>query len=81
MGKKAEHLDEIRIREAEDKLLTLDKNPESPDQFDRLLLGSPNDSQLWIKYMSFHLQVRIAAYTNIILGIGKYSLHQCLLHS
>lgn len=46
----------MKLRHAEEELLSLD-NPQNADQFDRLLLGSPNDSELWIKYMSFHLQV------------------------
>ncbi|KAF2773115.1 nucleic acid-binding protein [Teratosphaeria nubilosa] len=36
----------------------LDKNgPQSVSDFERLLLGSPNDSQLWIQYMAFQLQL------------------------
>lgn len=31
--------------------------PESTADFERLLLGSPNSSYLWIQYMSFHLQM------------------------
>ncbi|GMH49278.1 hypothetical protein TrVE_jg1364 [Triparma verrucosa] len=32
-----------------------DSNPESPSDFERLLLASPNDSTVWIKYMAYHL--------------------------
>jgi rRNA biogenesis protein RRP5 len=34
-----------------------DANPETADDFERLLAGSPNDSELWIRYMSFHLSL------------------------
>ncbi|EDL42026.1 programmed cell death protein 11 [Mus musculus] len=30
--------------------------PESADDFDRLVLSSPNSSILWLQYMAFHLQ-------------------------
>lgn len=33
------------------------KAPESTADFERLLLGSPNSSFLWIQYMSFQLQL------------------------
>ncbi|CDO73457.1 hypothetical protein BN946_scf185013.g92 [Trametes cinnabarina] len=33
------------------------KAPESNADFERLLLGSPNSSYLWIQYMSFQLQI------------------------
>ena len=33
------------------------KKPESTADFERLLLGSPNSSYLWIQYMSFQLQL------------------------
>ncbi|KII94182.1 hypothetical protein PLICRDRAFT_122174 [Plicaturopsis crispa FD-325 SS-3] len=33
------------------------KTPESNADFERLLLGSPNSSFLWVQYMSFQLQI------------------------
>lgn len=33
------------------------KTPESNADFERLLLGSPNSSYLWVQYMSFQLQL------------------------
>lgn len=33
------------------------RQPESTADFERLLLGSPNSSYLWIRYMSFQLQL------------------------
>ncbi|CAH0392949.1 unnamed protein product [Bemisia tabaci] len=47
---------EAKIRQAEEELLNAEKNPQSADHFDRLLLASPNESVLWIKYMAYHLQ-------------------------
>ena len=32
------------------------RSPESADDFDRLVLSSPNSSILWLQYMAFHLQ-------------------------
>lgn len=29
--------------------------PESPEEFDRLLLSSPNSSIVWVKYMAYHM--------------------------
>ena len=31
--------------------------PETADDFERLLLGSPNSSYLWIKYMAYQLSL------------------------
>ena len=33
------------------------REPQSVADFERLLLGNPNDSKLWIMYMSFQLQL------------------------
>ncbi|KAK9386774.1 hypothetical protein V1515DRAFT_587107 [Lipomyces mesembrius] len=33
------------------------KNPESVSDFERMLLGSPNSSALWIRYMAFQVQL------------------------
>ena len=49
-----------RKRKAIELDLTADmhtKTPESNADFERLLLGSPNSSYLWIQYMSFQLQL------------------------
>ena len=45
------------MRDAEDTLLEGGATPESADAFDRLVLGSPNSSYLWVKYVAFHLQL------------------------
>jgi rRNA biogenesis protein RRP5 len=34
---------------------TADENPETVQDFERLLAGEPNSSELWIRYMAFHL--------------------------
>lgn len=34
---------------------TADENPETAGDFERLLAGNPNSSELWIRYMAFYL--------------------------
>ncbi|KAJ8488314.1 hypothetical protein ONZ45_g14005 [Pleurotus djamor] len=49
-----------RKKKAIEQDLTADmhtKTPESNADFERVLLGSPNSSYLWIQYMSFQLQL------------------------
>eukprot|EP00535_Pseudo-nitzschia_heimii_P011047 CAMPEP_0197198668 /NCGR_PEP_ID=MMETSP1423-20130617/33486_1 /TAXON_ID=476441 /ORGANISM="Pseudo-nitzschia heimii, Strain UNC1101" /LENGTH=2088 /DNA_ID=CAMNT_0042652503 /DNA_START=105 /DNA_END=6374 /DNA_ORIENTATION=- len=36
---------------------TADDNPETIGDFERLLAGDPNNSELWIRYMAFHLSL------------------------
>lgn len=36
---------------------TADENPETAADFERLLAGNPNSSEIWIKYMAFHLSL------------------------
>ncbi|KAJ3251091.1 rRNA biogenesis protein rrp5 [Boothiomyces macroporosus] len=48
---------ERRIAQEEEALLDGDKEPELPEDFERLLLGSPNNSYLWIKYMALQLEL------------------------
>ena len=36
---------------------TADENPETAGDFERLLAGEPNNSELWIRYMAFHLSL------------------------
>ncbi|XP_076269943.1 ribosomal RNA Processing 5 isoform X1 [Rhynchophorus ferrugineus] len=48
-------LEEKRISQIEKELTNSSKQPESADQFDRLLLTKPNCSEIWIKYISFHM--------------------------
>ncbi|XP_049957178.1 protein RRP5 homolog [Schistocerca serialis cubense] len=48
--------EEEKLREAERRLADSQLVPQSADDFDRLVLASPNSSMCWIKYMAFHLQ-------------------------
>ncbi|TPX58764.1 hypothetical protein SpCBS45565_g07918 [Spizellomyces sp. 'palustris'] len=54
---RAKREEEERIAEKEQSLLEGDKPPELAEDFERLLLGSPNSSFLWIKFMAFQLQL------------------------
>ena len=36
---------------------TADENPETAADFERLVASSPNSSEIWIKYMAFHLSL------------------------
>lgn len=47
---------EKEIRKREEELASADHTPNSADQFDRLVLGSPDSSLVWVQYMAFHLQ-------------------------
>ncbi|KXS21740.1 nucleic acid-binding protein [Gonapodya prolifera JEL478] len=49
--------EERQIDEREKALLDPSSVPQVAADFERLLLGSPNDSFLWIKYMAFHMQM------------------------
>lgn len=55
--KRAKREEEERIAQKEQSLLEGDKAPELAEDFERLLLGSPNSSFLWIKFMAFQLQM------------------------
>lgn len=52
--KKAREEQEAAVRKAELAKLQ-DAPPESTEDFERLVLGSPNSSYLWIRYMAFLL--------------------------
>ncbi|KAL1458756.1 hypothetical protein WDU94_008874, partial [Cyamophila willieti] len=47
--------EEKKIRQAENELLE-NGDPVTPDAFDRMLLAQPDNSELWVKYMAYHLQ-------------------------
>ncbi|KAJ8954403.1 hypothetical protein NQ318_011077 [Aromia moschata] len=49
--------EEERISRIEKELADSTSSPKSAEQFDRLLLANPNSSELWTKYMSFHIAV------------------------
>ncbi len=52
--KKAE---EVELYQKERSLLEVGKGPESAEDFDRLLVATPNQSSLWVQYMAFHLHM------------------------
>ena len=39
----------------EQTLLDTNRPPETPDDFDRLLVSHPNSSTIWVQYMAYHL--------------------------
>lgn len=47
---------EKELSRIEEALMDPGRQPESADDFDRLVLNSPNSSILWLQYMAFHLQ-------------------------
>ena len=49
--------EEISRREAALADGTADESPENAADFERLLASSPNDSEIWIKYMAWHLSL------------------------
>jgi len=49
--------EEERIWQREAKLLASDSSPESAEDFERLLIASPNSSLMWIRYMAFQLSL------------------------
>ncbi|XP_012263941.2 protein RRP5 homolog [Athalia rosae] len=46
---------EREIREREQALAS-NQLPNSPDQFDRLVMSTPDNSLIWVQYMAYHLQ-------------------------
>ena len=55
--KLAKQNEEQRISMKESELLEGDKAPETIADYERLIVASPNDSYLWIKYMAFLLSM------------------------
>lgn len=47
---------EKELSRIEEALMDPGRQPESADDFDRLVLSSPDSSILWLQYMAFHLQ-------------------------
>ncbi|KAM6347615.1 protein RRP5 homolog isoform 4-T4 [Alca torda] len=47
---------EKELCKLEAALMDPSRQPQSADEFDRLVLSSPNSSILWLQYMAFHLQ-------------------------
>jgi hypothetical protein len=56
-----EKLEEAKVNEAklsqiEEELNNPERAPVTTDDFDRMVLASPNSSILWVQYMAFHLE-------------------------
>lgn len=56
-----EKLEEAKVEEAklsqiEDELNNPERAPVTTDDFDRMVLSTPNSSILWVQYMAFHLE-------------------------
>ncbi|XP_015275588.1 PREDICTED: protein RRP5 homolog [Gekko japonicus] len=47
---------EKELSKLEAALMDPTRQPQSADDFDRLVLGNPDSSILWLQYMAFHLQ-------------------------
>ncbi|XP_053245269.1 protein RRP5 homolog isoform X1 [Podarcis raffonei] len=47
---------EKELSKLEAALMDPSRQPQTADDFDRLLLGNPDSSILWLQYMAFHLQ-------------------------
>ena len=48
--------DEAKLSQIEEELNNPDRTPVTTDDFDRMVLASPNSSILWLQYMAFHLE-------------------------
>ncbi|MCO5547403.1 hypothetical protein L7F22_000851 [Adiantum nelumboides] len=57
LKRRIKNLREAAIQEAEQKRLNGDEAPESSEDFEKLVHGSPNSSFIWIKYMAFLLSL------------------------
>ena len=55
--KRAKKDEEERVAKKELSLLEGQDSPEVAEDYERLLMGSPNSSYLWIKFMAFQLQM------------------------
>ncbi|EGR29983.1 programmed cell death 11, putative [Ichthyophthirius multifiliis] len=47
---------EEAIREQEKKLINSDQNPETNDDYEKLVLKNPNSSYIWIQYIAFVME-------------------------
>lgn len=55
--KRAKETAEREIRERENALATRPDTPETAEDFERLLMGKPNASEVWIRYMAFRVSL------------------------
>jgi rRNA biogenesis protein RRP5 len=49
--------EEDRLIKTEQRLMDETRTPQCADDFDRLVMASPDSSIIWVQYMAFHLQV------------------------
>ena len=61
----------INLFKIEEKTFDPKREPETSEDYERLLVGSPNSSFLWIKYMAFYLQT---GETEKARDVGKQAL-------
>ena len=52
----AEGVLEILSSQTETERMSGDTQPQSAEEFDRLVLQSPDSSLVWMRYMAFHLE-------------------------
>jgi ribosomal protein S1 len=55
--KRAKDAAEREIRAREEALASSPGSPETADDFERLLMGQPNGSHIWIRYMAFRVSL------------------------
>lgn len=55
--KRAKEAAEREIRDRENVLATRPDTPETAEDFERLLMGKPNASEVWIRYMAFRVSL------------------------
>ena len=71
-------------------LLNVDCAPQGPEDFDRLLINSPNDSLLWMHYMAFYIHTteidkawaigQRALQTISFRSVKTYLIHFCTMN-
>ena len=47
------------LRKKENDLMDPNREPETKDDFERQLISTPNNSLLWIKYMSMYIEQKL----------------------
>ena len=48
---------EKRLVQKEEELLQAEENPETPEHFERIVLGNPNNSKFWTMFIAYYLGV------------------------
>lgn len=55
--RRQQDLNEERVLKQEENVLDPTQTPEMPEDFERMLIGTPNSSFIWIKYMAYLLEL------------------------